>query len=203
MRITLLLVFTIILLSCTKERVTKVAIQPYKNFDQKLIDTVFNALEKAYGVNVDVLKSKSIPQEAFINIKSPRYRADKLIAIQKSQKPDTIDYVIGLTSEDISFTKTEAGKIKEPKSKYEDWGIFGLGYNPGQSCIVSTFRLNDKGRAVLIERIKKISIHELGHNMGLEHCETEFCVMKDAAESIKTVDLVNSKLCNQCKKLLQ
>jgi archaemetzincin len=203
MRVAVLAFSVIFLLRCSDERVTKVGIQPYGNFDQKLVDTVLNTLKKAYGVKIYALKSENIPQETFINIKSPRYRADKIIAILKHQKSDTLDYIVGLTIEDISFTKREAGKIKEPKSKYEDWGIFGLGYRPGPSCVISTCRLNEKGRTVLIERLKKIAIHELGHNIGLDHCDSELCVMKDAAESIKTVDSIDSRLCNQCQHSLQ
>lgn len=46
-------------------------------------------------------------------------------------------------------------------------------------------------KAKYIERIKKICIHELGHNLGLKHCEFhEKCVMRDAAETIKTIDYV-------------
>ena len=202
MRFPFLLASAIILFACSEERAIKVGLQPFDGFDQKLVDTVFNAIERTYGAKVYALKSEPIPKESFINVKSPRYRADKLIAILKNQKSDTVDYIMGLTNEDISFTKTEAGEIKAPKSTYEDWGIFGLGFRPGPSCVASTFRLGNKGQAVLIERLKKVTIHELGHNMGLEHCESEFCVMKDAAESIKTVDLIEPQLCDRCKRKL-
>lgn len=187
--------------SCSDERTTKVGLQPFNNFDQALTDSISRALEKTYGLKTYILKTTNIPKEAFINIKSPRYRADKLIAILKNQVPDSLDYIVGMTSEDISVTKrSETGEIKEPASKYEDWGVFGLGYRPGPSCVVSTFRLNNKGREVLIQRLKKVAIHELGHNMGLDHCKSDSCVMKDAAETIKTIDFVDSQLCGECKK---
>lgn len=192
---------TLSFFGCKTDRTIKVGLQPFNNFDQALTDSISSSLSKTYGVTIYILKSKNIPKEAFVNIKSPRYRADKLIALLKDHKPDSLDYILGMTREDISFTKKEAGKIKEPISKYEDWGIFGLGYRPGPTCIISTFRLKDKGTKVLMERLKKVAIHELGHNMGLDHCrDSKNCVMKDAAESIKTIDLADPELCTLCKR---
>jgi archaemetzincin len=188
------------LLGCSENQPLKVGLQPFGNFEPSLTDTISITLEKNYGLKTYVLSPISIPGETFVNVKTPRYRADKIISILKMQKPDSIDFVIGLTAEDISITKKEDGKVKEPRSKYEDWGVFGFGYVPGPSSIVSSFRLNNKVRAVLIERLKKVATHELGHNMGLSHCNSENCVMRDAAESIKTIDLVDCKLCDQCKK---
>ena len=54
-----------------------------------------------------------------------RYRADSLIRyLGRFGSADTI--LIGLTNKDISTTK---GQIR-------DWGIMGLGYCPGTSCVV-------------------------------------------------------------------
>lgn len=191
------------LLSCSADKTIKVGIQPFENFDRSLTDTVLNTLASTYSVQVYVLKRKPLPQEAFINVKTPRYRADKLISMGKEQKPDSLDYLVLLTDKDISTTKRDdLGRIKAPESRYSDWGVFGLGYRPGPSCIVSTYRLKNTDQRKFIERLKKVSTHELGHNMGLDHCESEHCVMRDAVETIKTIDRVDSKLCEQCQRKL-
>lgn len=164
-------------------------------------DSVKSALEEVYEVEVVMLPEIEIPENTFVNVKSPRYRADKLIEYLKENRPGGIDYTIGLISKDISTTKRTAdGEIKKPKSKYEDWGIFGLGYRPGPSCIVSTFRLNNKNQKLFYSRIKKIAVHEIGHNLGLPHCPDKECVMQDAAESISTIDNVSMILCDECKR---
>src|SRR5690606_36710283 len=118
------------------------------------------------------------------NSKSPRYRADKIIAEQRAKKPDSIDYVLGYTSKDISTSKKENGQIKLPKHKYEDWGVMGLAYVVGNSCVVSSFRLKHKDSKKYFSRIKKVTVHELGHNLGLPHCANTKCVMTDAVESV-------------------
>lgn len=186
------------------ENQVKIAIQPFGNFDEHLTKIVAKAIEKTYGFEVRILPSIDLPKDAFINVKSPRYRADKLIRFLKETKADSFDYVLGLTNRDISTTiKDKLGKTKEPSWKYEDWGIFGLGYRPGPSCIVSTFRLQQNNRAIFINRLEKVSVHELGHNLGLPHCDTKHCVMQDANEKISTVDGVSGVLCDECKNQIK
>ena len=195
----LLLFSTILLfLSCSNESKT-IGIQPYGKVNQKIIDSVKVILKRTYNTNVVILNNKELPKNAFINIKSPRYRADSLLIDLLNNRPDSIDYVLGITSKDISTTKRNSdGTIKTPISKYTDWGIFGLGYRPGKSCVISTHRLFTNKKNVLISRVQKIAVHEIGHNMDLSHCEVEKCVMNDAVETIKTVDAEGYDLCAKC-----
>jgi archaemetzincin len=204
MRITLnLIMATLVLTRCSPDNTTKVGLQPFDNVDPSISDSVSAAIKKNYGFSTYILKIRRLPPETFVNIKSPRYRADRLIQILKQEKPDSLDYIIGLTEKDISFTKTDLnGNIKKPPGKYSDWGIFGLGYRPGPSCIISTYRLKTQDKTIFMDRLKKISIHELGHNLGLKHCDSALCVMQDAAETVNTIDKVKARLCDNCKNKL-
>ena len=184
---------------------TSVAIQPFDGFERPYSDTVKAALENLYGIQVTVLDEIEIPQYAFVNIKSPRYRADTLIRyLRANEAYDKFDHVIGLIKEDISTTKYvdyKTKEIKQPENKYRDWGIFGLGFCPGKSCIVSSYRLHKStSKENFIERLKKVSCHEMGHNFGLPHCPNKNCIMQDAAETIKTIDNVKLHLCEACRK---
>ena len=177
-----------------------IAIQPIGNVSAGNIAIVKQALDSVYHYKITVLPAIPPPQQAFVNIKTPRYRADKLIGYLKGIKTDTVDYIMGLTGYDISITKSDwLGRIKEPKSRYEDFGIFGLGYMPGKSCIVSYYRLGNN-TATLQSRLAKISVHELGHNLGLDHCPNKKCVMTDAVEKISTIDNAKMKLCEKCRQ---
>ncbi|MBO9699762.1 MAG: hypothetical protein J7604_06090 [Sporocytophaga sp.] len=203
MKIKLIVFVLVILVSCSKDKGIRIGIQPFGNFDSKIIDTISTTIQRKYGFKTSILPTAPLPQEAFTNIKSPRYRADVLIKYLKENKADTLDYIIGLTDQDISVTKKDVfGNVKAPKEKYGDWGIFGLGYCPGSSSIISSFRLRNKYKKLFVERIKKVSIHELGHNLGLNHCENTLCVMQDAVESIRTTDKAKMDLCSNCKRKL-
>lgn len=181
-----------------------IALQTLSGFPSDLKDTIQQSIEDYYHFNTVVYPNIEIPKEFYTAIKSPRYRADSIIRFLKHNKPDSIDHVIGLTTKDISTTKHDKnGNIKSPESKYTDWGIFGLGYRPGASCVVSTKRLKHPSRAKFIDRLKKVILHELGHNLGLPHCKNQNCFMRDAAETIKTIDQVELNLCEKCFNKVQ
>lgn len=194
----ILLIAVLFCFSCASKS-RQIGIQPYGDIDPDIINSISDILKKTYETKVIVLDKKALPKSAFVNIKSPRYRADSLLIDLLKIRPDAIDIIIGITSKDISTTKkTSNGEIKKPESKYTDWGIFGLGYRPGKSCVISTFRLKHTASKTFESRVQKIAIHEIGHNLGLKHCETKKCVMQDAVETINTVDLASIELCKKC-----
>ncbi|MEL1244562.1 zinc-dependent metalloprotease family protein [Flavobacterium sp. DGU11] len=207
MRRFILLAAFLVLLSCSEKPIQKetvVGIIPYKGISHEKVAMVQKSIKEYYGIETKLLPEKELPKTAFVNIKSPRYRADSLIAIQQRIIPDSIDYILGLTESDISVTKHDAnGKIKTPEWKYNDFGIMGLAYCPGKSCIVSGFRLKHKDKEVHFGRFKKVVIHELGHNFGLPHCPNKKCVMTDAVEKIATIDNARPELCSNCKSRIR
>ena len=203
---TLPLLVLLILMGCTvtPDRQKSIAIQPFEDFPQQYIDSLIPVLQNEFGKEIIVLPSIELPQHAFINIKSPRYRADSLIVFLKERISDSCSNILGLTTKDISITKRDKkGNIRTPEYKYNDFGIFGLAFRPGKSAIVSTYRIGKTSKANKLERFKKISTHEVGHNLGLPHCSIEkTCVMADAVESIKTVDNCNPTFCNSCLEII-
>lgn len=53
--------------------------------------------------------------------------------------------------------------ISTTKGKYYDWGVMGLGYCPGVSCVVSTYRLSKK---ILMNNYLKFQFMKLGIHRG-------------------------------------
>lgn len=176
-----------------------IGIQPFGDFDIQLADTVCKQIASAYGMKTKVFPSIPLPENAFTSLRSPRYRADSLIRHLRTIKPKEITILMGLTNQDISITKRDTtGNIKEPKSKYIDFGIFGLGFQPGSASVVSIYRYQTGNKAIFYDRFFKICKHEIGHNLGLPHCPNRTCVMQDAAESIVTIDHAGPFLCESC-----
>lgn len=197
----------LIILSCSKsneiDNGKHVGLQPYKGFSKEKTDTLAKVISEFYHLKVVVLEEIDLPKTAFVNIKSPRYRADSIIRIQNRNRPDSLDFIVGLTNKDISITKLNPdGSIKKPEWKYNDFGIMGLAYCPGKSAIVSSFRLKTNDTKLHFSRLKKVTIHEFGHNLGLPHCVNSHCVMTSANEKISTIDTEEMELCNDCKKKL-
>ena len=205
-----LLLLTLVFLSCSKNNSEKeykgklLGIIPYKGVNSKDVKVISKTIEDFYSIKTTILLQSDLPKSAFINIKSPRYRADSIIRIQNRNVPDSLDFIMGLTTKDVSVTKNEKdGSIKKPEWRYNDFGVMGLAYCPGKSSIISNFRLKNKDKKLELERFKKVVIHEFGHNLGLPHCKNTHCVMTSAAEKITTIDTEKMELCSKCKKQLK
>lgn len=188
----------------SKPEAIHIAIQSLGKVSGSDLINIQTALENTYAAKVTVLPPKEMYPDAYVNLKSPRYRADSLLRYLKRDCPDSVDYILGVTNFDISTTKYEKfpDKILSPAYKYADWGVFGLGQRPGKSCVVSGFRIGAVAKDLRTSRLQKISVHEVGHNLGLKHCPDVSCVMTDAVESVRTVDNASLELCGSCRKQL-
>lgn len=161
-----------------------IVIQPFGDFKTSMSKEVYRQIKKIYPSTV-LKKSVLLSKQAYYAPRN-RYRADSLIRfLGQNNKGDSI--VIGLTYKDISTTK----------GKTADWGVMGLGYCPGRSCVVSTFRLSNKNAA---EQFYKVAIHDLGHTQGLKHCPVKNCFMRDAEGGNHLNEEIG--FCNACKQTL-
>lgn len=197
----LALVFVLLYACSIRDRSSlTIAVQPYDEVPASWLDSIAAALEREHGAQVYMLSSRALPTTAFTHTKTARYRADSLLRHLLHIKPDSIDLILGLTRHDMSTTKYDAaGQVLEPASRYSDWGVFGLGYRPGKASVLSSFRLG-QGHHLLIQRMQKVAVHEVGHNRGLPHCDNQSCVMRSAAERLSTIDAVKTRMCDQCRR---
>ena len=161
-----------------------ISIQPFSDISQDKVNYMANELKKVYS-KVQVKQPIPLPNYCK-NYDKSRYRADSLIRYLKNRTPDGY-LTIGLTTRDISANKGNDA----------DFGIMGLGYRPGKSCVASLFRLHGTNK---LEKLYKVSIHELGHTNGLPHCPVKTCLMRNAEGK----DHLNEEkeFCPSCKATL-
>jgi len=185
-------VFISLIFSCenSKEDVVKngeeitILIQPFNDIEQKQLLEISENIRKIYP-KIKILKPIDFPKNTYYKPRN-RYRADSIIKYLRTKTPKNC-VTIGLTNKDISATK---GKIA-------DFGIMGLGYRPGNSCVASSFRLNSENKN---EQFFKIAIHELGHTQSLPHCKVKTCFMRDAEGKNPTNE--EKDFCQNCKNIL-
>lgn len=151
-------------------------------FPPALVDAVEAELQRVYQVEVRRIDARVLPRSAFTAPRR-RYRADRLLEFLGEQIPagaPARTRVLGLTTADISTTK----------DGFKDWGIFGLGELNGTAAVVSSHRLRRKAKDAeqLRWRVTNTAVHELGHVLGLDHCEEPRCVMLDAEGGITNTD---------------
>ena len=131
-----------------------------------------------------------LPKEAFYN-ESGQWNAEKILNHLKLGG-FTADKVLGITDVDIVVRGLNF--------------VFGLSEMNGRNCLISMYRLRPaeqgkKDEKLFEERVLKESTHELGHSLGLEHCENKKCVMS-FSNSIDEVDNKGIRFCENCTKQL-
>lgn len=181
--------------SASESNKIKVALVSFSEVDVSYSKLLKMEIEEFYGCEVTLFNEKKIPDFAYYKPRN-RYKADSLLKYLKQNLPKDHELTIGITNKDIS-TKDEI---------HDDWGVFGLGFLGGPSCVVSDFRLKKsaKDKKHLQERLVKVVLHELGHTLGLPHCTADKkCLMRDAEGTIKSVDEEERYLCEGCKNKLQ
>jgi archaemetzincin len=171
---------------CTTKELVVINIQPLGKVSPEYIAQVKKSVKSFYGYDCKVLPIKQITKSMLSKI-TKRVDANKALRSNLS-----FDNLLLLTEKDICYYKDK---------NRPEYGIFGLGLNPGRTCIISTFRLKrDVTKQQTLERLEKVALHEIRHNLGLEHCENDKkCMMNDAKGTIKQVDAEKVWLCDKCK----
>ncbi|MCW3105719.1 MAG: Zn-dependent protease-like protein [Segetibacter sp.] len=135
--------------------------------------------------NVRVQNPVNLPKLSYYPPRG-RYRADSLISwLSKQAKLNEV--YVGITTVDISTT------LHGDK----DWGVMGLGYSPGNACVISSKRLKNKSA----DSFFKVIIHEIGHTSGLPHCPIKECYMRDAEGGDHTAE--EKGFCEKCTNYLR
>ena len=169
--------------------------------DETLTDTA-TALRAHAPVDAVIEARRALPAKTMSSEKG-RYRSELLLDFL-DQLPLTFstasgdhDKVMGVAAIDIV-----ADKNGNP-----NWGILGLGALDGRCSVISTYRMKrafEKGggapEPLVHERLWKITLHELGHTLGLSHCPNVGCIMQDGHGTVKTVD-AETAFCPSCAKL--
>jgi len=176
---------SLVSLPARAENAYTACLQPLGRHESNLLGPIGRGISKTYGFRVRELAPRALPKSAWYAPRS-RYRAALLLDAMRA-RPAGCDFILGFTAVDISMTKGE----------HADWGVLGLSYLRGQVSVVSTFRMHRDADATLLgQRAVKVSLHELGHAIGLAHrSEGATCLMNDAGGAIRTIDRARGSLC--------
>lgn len=178
------------LCTCPPESFVHIDLQPLGDFTQKEANQLKEELEKhlvpIYLSEIEVLPKKDIPASCLYKPRN-RYWAGKILGFLKQQNQGSDFVTIGLTHRDISTSI---------HGQY-NYGIMGLSFQPGDACVVSTFRLKRK------DDLWKVTTHEFLHSRGLPHCKKNNpkCLMQDAHG--KNTFYMKHGLCEDCKNSLR
>lgn len=169
--------------------IPKVYIQTMGEVNPNDLELVKTSIKDFYGFDV-VVQGNFGPRELFRVEGLNRYQANKILSHSNKINKSLNGKVLILTSYDICTNRKLNGVV------YKNWGIFGLAGIGSKSTVISTHRLKINHD----DRLIKVTIHELGHTLGLPHCHSDKdCLMNDANGSGKKVDSEKRTMCNKCR----
>lgn len=179
-----------------------IALQPLNNTNTQQLIYLKNELSGFFHIRVVVLPNIKVPQ-TFRSPYSNKYSADSLVQFLQALANDSLVEIVGITTEDIYQPRdSNVSNIKNTMIK-EQHSIRGLGGIGGSVCIVSYHSLQSADTALWNNRIRKVILHEIGHNLGLKHCKNDSCLMCEQNGDIARLNIPGGDYCSKCRALLK
>ncbi len=146
------------------------------------------ALGSVFGRPCEILSVGLDPAFAF-HPERQQYHATEILARLSSARPPRQGRLLGVAHVDLFI----------PILTF----VFGEAQLGGECAVISTHRLRQEfyglpaDQDLLAERTLKEAVHELGHCLGLVHCEDHRCAMA-ASHAVESIDLKETALCAVC-----
>jgi len=149
------------------------------------------ALRSVYDCDVTLHAAEPIPDDAYDSSRN-QHRAEEFIEL--ASRIGSGEKNIAITAEDLFYRRRNY--------------VFGLAYLSGNGSVISTYRLqtssdggfsNRPANEVFADRVRKEVVHEIGHTLGLEHCDQTHCVM-NFSPTVREVDIKEENLCGSCSR---
>ena len=133
-----------------------------------------------------------VPPSSYEAVRN-QYYSTKILREMLKEVPGDAFKLLGVTDKDLCI----------PILTY----VFGEAQVGGTAAVVSLARLRQEqyglapDQPLLLERLRKESLHELGHTFGLIHCPSKDCVMY-LSNTVVDVDIRGRDFCRGCQAIL-
>jgi archaemetzincin len=161
--------------------------------DGEMLTALETSLWQAFGVEVRKMPPLDEPSYAF-DAERGQYSSTMILRDLARRCPADALRVLGITEKDLCI----------PMLSF----IYGQAQLGGMVSIVSLARLRQEfytlpaNVVLLLGRLAKEALHEIGHTIGLIHCLDKGCPMS-LATNIHQLDLKGSEFCTSCSILLR
>ena len=170
-----------------------VIICPVGSVDEDIIEHIAKCISIRCGLTCRISKKIENPRYAYNDTRC-QYNSKLILKRLLQQNLRGTLRLIGVTPVDLYV----------PILKY----VFGLAQIEGKCSIISLHRLYPRfydqpsNPDLLLARVEKTVLHELGHTFGITHCRDRRCVMYSSVR-IEDTDAQQPDFCPTCFELFQ
>jgi len=163
------------------------------HFDKSITTSIVNDIQQLFHYPV-VVRECSFDLANFYDAGRRQYNANQVMKLVSERVPYYAFKAMGVFQIDLFI----------PILTY----IFGQAVLNGNIGIASLYRLRNElyglppNHLLMIERLRKVVIHELGHTFGLIHCQTTNCIMRSSTY-VEYIDQKALRFCPSCQEKLQ
>jgi archaemetzincin len=161
--------------------------------DHGILEWLRNEMGERLMATVRTMSSIPLPPDSF-EARRNQYYSTRILKELLGNVPRDALKLLGVTDRDLCI----------PILTY----VFGEAQVGGTAAIVSLARLRQEhyglapDRPLLLERLRKESLHELGHTFGLFHCPSRECVMY-LSNTVVDVDTRGRDFCAGCQTVVE
>ncbi len=162
---------------------------PVGDLDRRLAERLAAPLAREFECRVELVSPSLDPEFAYHPERQQYHSTELLAYLQNLLAPDTWR-LLAIAGVDLYI----------PILTF----VFGEAQTRGRCAVASAHRLRQEfyglppDPALLEERLIKEAVHELGHTVGLTHCDDYQCAMA-ASHSVEWIDLKSASLCAYCR----
>lgn len=200
---------TLLLSGCSKSRENFfqpgnqnkiIALQPLDNYNTKQLDFISKEIENFFNVKVIILQQVNLPESFRLEKEAKIYAADSILDMLSTKLDNEIIEIIALTHKSIYILRND--KTKYPLDKGVQ-PVFGLADFTGNCAVVTDVLFSSSDTLVFQHRLRTTVIHEIGHNIGLDHCSSQRCIMSEQNGKLSALDNSETDYCTHCRKKLK
>ena len=165
-----------------------ICIQPIGKIDNDVILMLEQSLGDIFDTEILLSNKRLELPEASYNPARKQFDSTKILSFMIEAIKATSTHVLGVTDVDLYV----------PGLNF----VFGQAQCPGTFAVISVHRLQHPDEAIFLNRVFKEAVHELGHTLGLAHCDNPRCVMH-FSNSLMDTDIKGKQFCERCRNRIK
>ena len=180
-----------------------IALQPLSQYDSSSLVLLRNELARFLKVQVNILPV--LPYAANVGTGyDGMVLGDSVLPVLSKMIKEHAQMIIGITNKKLAVIRSDTMRIYHKDTLvYYFKNVLGYSLLPGKVSVISDNSLMTEDKVLWADRMKKMALHEVGHNLGLTHCPDDNCLMSEAYGQIHKLNIRGGDYCLRCRDKLK